>query len=65
MWFYGFPFTVQQDPAMFTGAIMWMLISQFDCVCQKNCIVYGKENMILFTTVKQRGFTEKPMLIEH
>lgn len=45
---------------MFTEAIMWMLISQFDCVCQKNYIVYGKENMIPFTTVKQRGFTEKP-----
>lgn len=45
---------------MFTEAIMWMLISQFDCVCQKNYIVYGKENMIPSTIVKQRDFTEKP-----
>lgn len=43
MWLYCFPFTVQQDLDKFTESIMSKLISQFDCVCQKNGL-YTEKN---------------------
>lgn len=44
IWFYCFPFTMQQDPDKFTESIMLKLFSRFFWVCQK-IVLYTENKM--------------------